>query len=391
MYPESRYLMGRAKLKTLKETTLQSFFKVCSMQNIKAKAHYQYNSVNGTINFYNGSQVLLKDLYFYPSDPDFDELGSLELTGAFIDEANQIVKKAKQIVRSRIRHNLQENDLIPKMLMTCNPAKNWTYHDFYKPSKNKTLAENKAFIQSLVTDNPNIDPSYIDNLKGLDVSSQERLLYGNWEYDDDPAKLLTIEEIHDFFVSNIVQVDRTMYLTADVALQGSDNFVLGVWKGKALEKVYKIDKCDNQEAINITKKIMRDHRVLNRHFTYDSDGVGAGFNGFFPNSKPFVNNGTPLKLQGRKQQFQNLATQCGYLLCEKIRTGEYTCSDTTYMEEITKELEQVKNHNHGSDDKIKIDKKKIKELLGYSPDFFDMLKMRVIFDIKPKGVKVHQV
>ena len=34
-YPETRWLMGRAVLKTLKETTLNSFFSVCSDWGIK--------------------------------------------------------------------------------------------------------------------------------------------------------------------------------------------------------------------------------------------------------------------------------------------------------------------------------------------------------------------
>ena len=105
------------------------------MQGIKPEEHFRYNSQSGLIKFFNGSEILLKDLFSYPSDPNFDELGSLEITDSFIDEANQISSKAKQIVRSRIRYKLDENDLIPKMLMTCNPAKNWTYSEFFKPNQ----------------------------------------------------------------------------------------------------------------------------------------------------------------------------------------------------------------------------------------------------------------
>ena len=85
-YPKTRWLMGRAKLKTLKETTLQSFFKVAHMQGVKNGSHYKYTGANDKDNpnslvFYNGSVILLKDLFYYPSDPNFDELGSLEITG----------------------------------------------------------------------------------------------------------------------------------------------------------------------------------------------------------------------------------------------------------------------------------------------------------------------
>ena len=35
-YPKTRYLIGRSKLDTLKKTTLNTFFEVCSMWNIIA-------------------------------------------------------------------------------------------------------------------------------------------------------------------------------------------------------------------------------------------------------------------------------------------------------------------------------------------------------------------
>jgi len=87
-YPGSRWLMGRSKLKALKETTLNTFFELSSMLDINSQ--WIYNSQSGIIQFTNGSQIILKDLFLYPSDPNFDSLGSLEITGAFIDECNQV-------------------------------------------------------------------------------------------------------------------------------------------------------------------------------------------------------------------------------------------------------------------------------------------------------------
>jgi len=102
-YPGSRWLMGRSKLKTLRETTLKTFFELATRLNITDQ--YTYNASDYTIKWDNGSEIVLKDLFFYPSDPNFDSLGSLEITGAFIDECNQLVYKAWQIVKSRIiRH-----------------------------------------------------------------------------------------------------------------------------------------------------------------------------------------------------------------------------------------------------------------------------------------------
>jgi phage terminase large subunit len=95
-YKGSRWLMGRSKLKALKETTLNTFFELAS--DLKITNQFTYNAQANTINWNNGSQILLKDLFLYPSDQNFDSLGSLEICGAFIDECNQIVFKAIQKV-----------------------------------------------------------------------------------------------------------------------------------------------------------------------------------------------------------------------------------------------------------------------------------------------------
>ena len=62
-YPGTRWLMGRAVLKTLKETTLNSFFSVCSDWGVKKGDTYKFNAQSNVIEFINGSSILLKDLY----------------------------------------------------------------------------------------------------------------------------------------------------------------------------------------------------------------------------------------------------------------------------------------------------------------------------------------
>jgi len=72
-YPGTRWLMGRSKLKALKETTLNSFFELAT--KLKITSQFNYNAQSGIIYWTNGSEILLKDLYAYPADPNFDSLG----------------------------------------------------------------------------------------------------------------------------------------------------------------------------------------------------------------------------------------------------------------------------------------------------------------------------
>ena len=43
-FPKTRYVIGRSRLKNLKETTLKSFFEVCSMQGLTANVDFTYKS-----------------------------------------------------------------------------------------------------------------------------------------------------------------------------------------------------------------------------------------------------------------------------------------------------------------------------------------------------------
>ena len=62
-YDGIRCLIGRSKLDNLKKTTLNTFFDVCSQWGIEANVHYKYNASSNIITFYNGSEVILKDLF----------------------------------------------------------------------------------------------------------------------------------------------------------------------------------------------------------------------------------------------------------------------------------------------------------------------------------------
>ena len=383
-YPNTRGLIGRAKLKTLKETTLNSFFDVCRDQGLKQDIHYKYNQQSGLIRLFNGSEILLKDLFTYPSDPNFDELGSLEITDAFIDEANQVSVKAKQIVRSRIRYNLDEYSLCPKMLMTCNPAKNWTYLEFFKPSRDGSLTDGKQFIQSLVTDNPFISSTYIENLKQLDDQSKQRLLYGNWEYDDDPNNLIDFESINNTFSNSFIEKGAS-YITADIARFGRDKTIIGVWSGLRLEHIIKIDKSDLNEVAKTILDLKIKYLVPLNNIIVDEQGVGGGVVDMV-RCKGFISSSKALEDRNVKRNYANLRSQCYYLLAEYINSNKLFISCDRFTEElITAELEQVKSKDIDTDGKLYIiSKDEIKSNIGRSPDYSDMIMIRMFFEAKPR-------
>jgi hypothetical protein len=379
-YPATRWVIGRWKRKYLYETTLNSFWEVCRMQDIKPNEDFTFNSQAGTIRFWNGSEILLKDLFTYPSDPNFDSLGSLEITGAFIDEANQIDVKAKNILKSRIRYKLDENELIPKILYSCNPAKNWVYSEFYKPDRDNELPNNKAFIQALATDNPFISQHYIESLRELPQSSKERLLFGNWSYDDDPARLIEYDNIVNVFSNTFVE-EGGMYITCDVARFGKDKTVVMVWSGYRVIKIVTMDKSSMVEVADLINQLRNEYKVSLSSIIVDEDGVGGGAKDILK-CKGFVNNSKPLI----KENYSNLKSQCYFKMSESMNKNEVYIVPSEWDDVIIEELEQVKQKNVDADGKkAVVPKEQVKERIGRSPDFSDALAMRWYFSIRPKS------
>tara|TARA_Y100001973_G_scaffold104411_1_gene174270 strand:- start:479 stop:1789 length:1311 start_codon:yes stop_codon:yes gene_type:complete len=376
-YKETRYLLGRSKLDTLKKTTLNTFFEVCSQWEIQAGLHYNFNGSTNIITFFNGSEIILKDLFAYPSDRNFDSLGSLEITGAFIDEANQITEKAKNVVSSRIRYKLDENNLIPKLLLTCNPAKNWVYTEYYRPSKEGTLKIHRKFIQSLVDDNQYVSKHYRGQLQNLDELNKQRLLYGNWEYDATEDNLINYNSILNLFTHRGVGGDK--YITCDVARFGVDKTVLMLWSGFHIEKVQSYLKTSITEVSDKIREWQKDNAVNLRNIIVDEDGVGGGVVDIL-RCRGFVNNSKALK----GENYQNLKTQCYYKLSEMINTGQIGIStkDISIKRDIIEELEQVRSKDMDKDNKLQIiPKDKVKDMIGRSPDYSDAMAMRMYYVI----------
>ncbi len=390
-YPKTRWLLGRSKLKTLKETTLATFWEVSAMWGMKADDDFKYNANEGTITYKNGSQILLKDLFMYPADPNFDSLGSLEITGAFIDEVNQITFRAWSVVMSRIRYKIDVYNLIPKILGTCNPSKNWVYQEFYKPWEDGKLPQEKKFIQALAKDNPFVSKYYIENLRKIkDKAIRERLLMGNWKYDDDPSAMFSFDKISDLFTNT--GKGEGKYIIGDVARKGRDRMVLGYWEGLQCTEIHELTyevKSDTTKAAKYIQDLAAKKQVGLSNVLLDEDGVGGGVVDIV-GCKGFLNNAACIQPDEvkyddtKKLNYGNLKAQCYDLLADKVDKNEVGITETRpdIIDLITEELEQIRRKNIDKDSKIYIaGKEEIKEAIGRSPDFADMLMMRMYFEL----------
>lgn len=423
-YAGIRCLMGRSKLKALNETTLNTFFQLSSSLGLTNQ--YKYNSQKNIITWNNGSEILLKDLFLFPADPEFDSLGSLEITFSFIDECNQCSFKAWEVTKSRLRYKLRDfapngeftkdlkvtkweliegkkvpcqwmqsdgvvtNGLLGKQLGTCNPAKNWTYSEFYNPSINKTLKPFRKFIQALPKDNPHLPKSYIDNLMSMNEASRKRLLYGDWNFDDNPYAMFDYADILGMFTSEWIKPTQDKYMTCDIAYEGSDKFVISIWHGLVVVKIIAIPKISDTLVPSKINELRIKYGIPLKNVIYDADGMQkytrlSASTGNLRGAVGFNNGGRAIKVSGKLENYKNIKAQCYFLFAEFVKDNKVFIQDKEWDKEIIKELEQINMNPFDDDGKLSLEKKdKIKERLGRSPDFADSLMLRFYFEVKGK-------
>lgn len=400
-YPGSRGFIGRAVAKTLKDTTLKTFFEVAGWQGLKRGNHFDltgpWDKENpNCIVFANSSLIFLRDLFQYPSDPDFDELGSLEITDAFVDECSQVGTMAKDTLKTRIRYGLTKWNLIPKILFGTNPTKNWAYNDFYRAAREGKLLPYRRFLQAFVTDNPFAPYAYVNSLRNMPEGPQkQRLFHGNWEYDDDPATLIEYDKILEAFEGDEITFTGERYITADIARFGKDKTVIGIWVGFIVELFAFNGLSVSESAANI-KDLQQKFGITSERTIVDEDGVGGGVmdilkcKGFINNSSPLPNPVNPDRNDKGEiipENYINLKSQCYFRLADRVnKSGLFIkMKDQKIKLDIIQELEQVKQFNMDKDGKRQIlPKDKVKEIIGRSPDFSDTLMMREWFELTPK-------
>ena len=169
------------------QSTFITFHKVLAHHGISKDQWRLDGKYNYLENLVNGSRIDLLDVSHMPSDPLYERLGSLEYTNGDVEEAAEVPFEAFDVLKSRVgRHRNEEFGLLPKIGLTCNPSKKWLYRVFYKPWKENSLPIEYAFIQSLYNDNPFTAEEYGKQLNEIsDQDQKERLMFGNWEYDED--------------------------------------------------------------------------------------------------------------------------------------------------------------------------------------------------------------
>lgn len=266
-----------------------------------------------------------------------------------------------------------------------------------------------TFVRADVSENIKLvatDPSYIANLAQQDEEQRMRDLDANWNYKaagDDMVKMEDLEAIFD----NAEQLgDNVHKASADIAFTGGDNFVMWHWVGFHCIDL-RVMRLDSKTLVSVVQATLREWGVEECNFTYDMQGIGQYFKGFFPDAVPFNNQAAPIATErkeadGIKYLYKDLKSQCAFLFYRYIKERKISIADELLERKysgkgfekvplrqiLQKERKCLRRDEESSDRGFKLLPKKVaKKYVGHSPDFFESWFYVMIFTLVKKKHK----
>jgi phage terminase large subunit len=383
IYPDTRYFIARKKLNDLRKFTRDTIEEVFNAWGITPNM-WSYNGQDNYYQLYNDSKVFFLEAKYMPSDPKYTRFGSMQFTRGWIEEAGEFEAEAASNLMAAVgRWKNDVYNLKAKVLQTCNPAKNYLYREYYKKHKGGTLEDHKRFIQALPQDNKMLPAGYIDHLhQVLSFSEKQRLLYGLWEFDDDPNACTTFEAVDmlwDYPLPN--SWSDPYYITSDIAFE-SDKSIIILWNGLNVVKIIEVDRDKKPE--DLIKEMQLEYGIPGRHVAYDGTGSGNYLKNYLPGAYQFHSAAKPIKERRGAKEYEHLKTQCYWHLAKLINEHKIQIHTKYLQEDTTDELLQIKTKPRESlEHKIQMIKKDdIKKIIGRSPDILDALSMRMVWELK---------
>lgn len=384
MYPGTKYFIARNQLNDLRKYTTSTVLEVFELWGLN-ESYYNFNGSDNFWTLSNGSTIYYIEAGFVPRDPLFKRFGSQQYTRGWIEETGELEEASKRNLASTVGR--WKNDVFNikrKLIMTGNPCQNFIY-DIRKKYLNGNLEAYQEFIETNATDNKAISSGYYEGLEqSLSIEEKERLLYNNWDYSNDPTVLPESDAIQDLFNNEHVKPNNKIYASADLAMQGRDNFIAAPWNGLVCDLTKGIDKPKSTgKSIELDlKNLMIFNSIPRSQTIVDSDGMGNYIESYLTGIKEFHAQSRAVN----SIEFANIKAECGYKLAELInkRLIRIICTPEQKAR-IIRELGVLRSASLNASEKRKsiISKDVMKKILGYSPDYLDMLIMRMYFELKP--------
>ena len=267
-----------------------------------------------------------------------------------------------------------------------------------------------TFVRADVSENIKLvstDPSYIANLAQQDEEQRMRDLDANWNWKAAGDDMIKIEDLEAIYANAEQTGDGIHRASADIAFTGGDNFVMWHWVGMHCLDL-RVMRLDSKTLVSVVQTTLREWGVEECNFTYDMQGIGQYFKGFFPDAVPFNNQAAPIATERKEQDgikylYKDLKSQCAWLFYRYIKERKISIADellerkysghgfekVSLRQILQKERKCLRRDEESSDRGFKLLPKKIaKKYVGHSPDFFESWFYIMIFTLVKRKHKI---
>ena len=334
--------------------------------------------------------------------------------GGWLDESGYPIPEKDGLIRYCYMPGNDVNEIVwgdtrEEVYEQCKDdiLKHWrpAFEEFGTPAE--LSIKSVAFVEGKLEENKKLmksNPEYLANLMNQDEEQQSRDLDGNWKFRSAGDDLIKMNDMLNFY-DNAYQCadDDPLYMTIDVALQGGDNCVMWLWKGKHIVDVY-VCRYDSKTLESVVKAQATEWGVEEENITYDFQGIGQILEGHLPDAMKFINQSAPIapnekEQDGYKRLYKDLKSQCAVMLYKALRDGELSIDrhllDRTFdghgygktrlRDILMRERKCIRRTKESQGKAFQIiTKDDMKKIVGHSPDFFESLLFRFVFDLHIK-------
>ena len=353
-----------------------------------------WNLTEKAIEFINGSRLRYGGVGDNPND--WQKFMGGEYGFIALDQAEEFTEQEFKMLLTRLRLKLP--GIRYSFIMTCNPSQGWLKERFIE----KSLPDH-VFIPALPADNAaNLPANYVSNLlQVLDENQVKALLKGDWNAAGAPDDVFSYLQLTEAFARK-GELAFPIEYGVDAARSGDDKTVVTRRHGLAVRLVFSAQGLD---LMRTTGDIWRDifslalvefirQGLKKITIKVDADGLGAGIVDRLRELKPeketlvmemvkkALSDGEWAELQksGWKFRFEILEIHGSAAARDKVRFKNQRAEIHWGMRELLKELAlplprevmsqflSIKYKVNSAGQIEIIEKEKIKEKLGRSPD-----------------------
>jgi uncharacterized small protein (DUF1192 family) len=332
---------------------------------------YSFNESNLIITCPNGAEIHFK------SADNPDNLYGEDVYACVFDEA----PRAKEEAWFALRSTLTATKAPCKIIGNFGGISNWVHKLKEKAKTDKEYEYFKVTCWDAIREGILEEEEVLQAKKDLPDKIFKALYEA--EASEDDGQLVNNESILKLFSNTHIE-SGIKYITADIARLGKDKTVINIWDGFRVIEIKEYDISRIDFIVNEIKGLQQKYNVNDNNIIVDEDGVGGGVVDYLK-CNGFVNNSSPIKVNGLKDNFASLKDQCYYYLAEKINRNEiYVDCNEKISTLLMEEIEMIRLPKEIDTSRIKLmSKDEIKKRIGRSPDYSDALMMRMWFSINP--------